>query len=264
MGTIEETKKRLEITKKIVHQLREIVKGVLLGGSMGFGQNFSVTMNSDIDMVIICDKKKIDTLSKTTYFKNQTPKNVLSMFKKGIINLFWVTKKVDSIEVNSFIYEPNGYEKFCLLKGGIKGYTPHKPSETQTQHGFDGKEITFKRNVVPYENGYLYEKPALVNGKFWGGPPRSDLLVSSYILYQEKNFFDDMKEKVWNSVLNQLIKEHGSNPDLNKFNILKTDFTYQTNPKKLPLAVIEKVKNETKYRLKKLSYNLTNCPSLLK
>lgn len=252
MDTKAETEKRLRIAQGISSQLEGIVKGVLLGGSMGFGQNFSVTDKSDIDMVIVCDKQRARDLASTDYFSGRVPENVLRMFEDEIINLFWVTREVDSVEVNSFVYETQGYEKFCVLKGEIKGYIPTKPSETQTQHGFDGTEITFKRNVTPFENGFIYEKPALANGKFWGGPPRSDFLIPSHVIYQQNNFFVDMKEKVWDSVLKQMIKEYGRNLDLEKINILNTDFSYQRKPEKLPLSVIEQVKKETKERLTKL------------
>ena len=81
MGAIEETNKRLEIAKNISSQLEGIVQGVLLGGSMSFGQNFSVNEKSDIDMVVVCDKDKAKDLEKTPYFQGHIPKNVLKMFE---------------------------------------------------------------------------------------------------------------------------------------------------------------------------------------
>ena len=61
-----------------------------------------------------------------------------------------------------------------------------------------------------------------------------------------------MKEMVWDSVLKQMVKEYGQNPNLEQVNILNTDFSYQRKPEKLPSAVIEQVKKETKERLTKL------------
>ncbi|MCK5150055.1 hypothetical protein KAJ87_03980 [Candidatus Pacearchaeota archaeon] len=60
-----------------------------------------------------------------------------------------------------------------------------------------------------------------------------------------------MREKVWGTVLGQLIKEHGLNLDLKKFNILNTDFTFQKNPEKLPNFVISKINEEMRRRLSK-------------
>lgn len=253
MGTIEETEKRLEISRNISSQLEGIVQGVLLGGSMGFGQNYSVTEKSDIDMVIVCDKNRARDLESTPYFSGHVPKNVLRMFEEGIINLFWVTQEVDSIEVNSFIYETGGYKTFCRLEGKIKGYIPTEPSGTQSSYGFDGTLFTFQRNVTPYESGFLYEKPALAEGKFWGGPPRGDFLIPSHILYQKGDFFNKIRENVWDSVLRQLIKEFGPDVDLNHVNVINSHFTYQRTPEKLPSSTIETIKKETEDRLRKLT-----------
>jgi hypothetical protein len=107
--------------------------------------------------------------------------------------------------------------------------------------------------VTPLDEGFLYEKPALANGKFWGGPPRSDFLIGSYVLYQQANFFDEAGEKVWNAVVKQLINEHGTSLDLAKFNILNTDFSYQRKPEKLPPEVLARVVKETNNRLSKLA-----------
>jgi hypothetical protein len=91
----------------------------------------------------------------------------------------------------------------------------------------------------------LYEKPALAEGKFWGGPPRGDFLTKYHVLYQEGDFLDDIERKVWNSVVRQLVREYGPNLDLNKANILNADFVFQRNPEKLPQEIIQKIKERT-------------------
>ncbi len=251
MDTIFETDKRLRISKDISSQLEGIVQMVLLGGSMGFGQNFSVTDKSDIDMVVVCDKNYARVLASRPYFEGNVPQNVLGMFEDGIINLFWVTKAVDSVEVNTFVYETEGYKKFCSFEGGLKGYIPTRPAETQESYGFDGTMFTFKRNVVTCPDGFIYEKPALANGRFWGGPPRGDFLIRSCILYQKDGFFDEMQNRVWKNVVKQMVKEHGRALDLNKINILNTDFTYQRKREKLSPEVIEETMDRTRKELAK-------------
>jgi len=251
MDTKEETKKRLEIAKNISSQLEGIVRGVLLGGSMGFGQNFSVTEKSDIDMVVVCDKQKIRDLEATPYFTGHIPKNILKMFEDKTINLFWVIKKVDSVEVNSYIYETKGYKESCLFKGGLRGYIPTKISEIEKHYGFDGSLISFKRNVTPCGEGYLYKKPVFVNEKFISLPPGNDFTRGFYVLRQENSFFDNLNDKVWDAVVKQLIKEYGPNVDLERASVLKSDWVYRERPEKLPPSSIERIKSETEKRLKK-------------
>jgi len=252
-NAIEETEKRLKISKNISSQLEGIVRGVLLGGSMGYGQNYSVNEKSDIDMVVVCDKGKINNLAETDYFKGQIPKKVLDIFDKRIINFFWVVKNINDIEVNTYIYDTKGFINFCLLKEKIVGYIPTKPKETQTQHRFDGSEIMFNRNVRSYDQGFIYEKPALADGKFWGGVPREDFLIGrNYILYEENKFFTLLEEKIGNAIIKQMMKEF-PNPDLGKINILNTIFYYATKSKKLPKEILEQVKRKTKYFLDNFS-----------
>ena len=64
MDTVLETKKRLDISNDIVSKLEGLVNGVILGGSMGYGQNYSVTDKSDIDMAIIVDVDKVDLITR--------------------------------------------------------------------------------------------------------------------------------------------------------------------------------------------------------
>ena len=82
-----ETKKRLDISKKISSSLEGIVEGVMLGGSMGYGQNYSVHKNSDIDFVVVTNLESLNDLSSIWYFENNIPNEIKTLFldpmKKG-------------------------------------------------------------------------------------------------------------------------------------------------------------------------------------
>lgn len=242
-----ETKKRLTIAKTIGKNIKDIVEGMLLGGSMGFGQNFSVRETSDIDTVIVCDKKKIYELLNTSYFKNQVQPEVIELFVKGKINLFWVTREIDNVEVNFFVYDKESYMDFCLMKGNLKGYVHFKPNEIQTAFGFSGEEIRFNRNVTSFRNGYLYEKPALINGKYWGGVPRQDFFYSGFIICEKENFLTDLEKEVWERTIAKLKEENAGS-------ILNTHFTYNKEPERLPKKFFKNIKERTALELDKISF----------
>lgn len=252
MNTREETKKRLEIAKEIASQLRGIVRGVILGGSMGYGQNYSVTNKSDIDVLVVIDLENINKLESCEFFKTKISKEGLNAFKSKEINFFWFTDLVKGVEVNVFIYETKGYIDFCLLNKGLIGYKNSEPAETQTTYGFSGEKIEFKRNVKSYNKGFIYEKPALVEGKFWAGVPRMDFLYSYYVLHEENNFFTGLEKKVWKKVIEQLVREHGKNLDLDKTNVLNTHHIYKTTRQRLPKEVIKKIQERTKEELENM------------
>jgi hypothetical protein len=173
------------------------------------------------------------------------------MFKNKDINFFWVTKDVEGVEINNFFYETKSYVDFCLLKSeGIKGYLHTRPKETQKNSGFTGKSLEFNRRVrKTKEGGYIYEKPTLVNGKFWGGAPKIDFMYPLKILYEEDKFFTNLNKKVWKASIEQLVKEQGKGVDLSQASILKSNWIYQNRREKLPQEVIDKIKNRTKKEL---------------
>ena len=240
-----ETEKRLEISRRISKSLENCVQGIMLGGSMGFGQNYSVTEKTDIDMVVVIEKNQLGELLRKDLFKGKLPREAINAFKEGKINLFWATNYLEGVEVNSFVYEKEGYIDFCTLQGSLKGYRSTKPRSSQEAFTFGGEKISFDRKIKPYEKGFIFEKPALVNGKYWGVPPRQDYFFSGDIIFEKNGLFTKLESKVWQTTVGQLLKEYGPNINLKNTNILNTHFSYQAAKEKVPLEVAEKIKNRT-------------------
>ena len=240
-----ETEKRLAIARGISSQLEGIARGVYLGGSMGYGQNYSVTQDSDIDMVVISDLNKIGRLSITDYFDGQTDSKVIDLFRKRGVNFFWVTKDVDGVQVNTFIYETVAYRDFCLLRGGVTGYIHARPSGLQTSYDFEGKAVTFERDVMPFSDGWLYKRKSIVDGNFVLVPPVSDFIVGFSVLQEQHKFITGMEENVWKAIVRRLVKEHGPDVDLSRFNVLNSYYAYNARPEKIPPGFEERITERT-------------------
>ncbi|MBU1246079.1 MAG: hypothetical protein ABIJ20_04485 [Nanoarchaeota archaeon] len=252
-NVIYETERRLKVIDSVTNDINSVVRAICIGGSMGFGQYYSIRESSDIDMVVVVDQDKVDDLVTLPYFQGEVPDNVVELFKQGKINLFWVTKEVDDIEVGAFVYETGGYLNFCTLQGGITGYIDHKPELTQDAWGFDGVHIVIDRNVIPCGDNYSYSKPALVNGKFWGGVPRADFFYLGHFAYEEGNFLTNLEKVVWEITIKQLVNEHGFNVDLSRFNVLNSVHPYNTSPEKLPPKTITNIQEGTIEELAKIN-----------
>ena len=219
----EEYQKRIKIVKDITKKIKHSVEAVVIGGSVGY---HNVESHCDIDMVIVIEKDKIDEFASLPYFRDYINKNVIELFRQGNINLFWVTKIVNSIEVNYFIYDSQGYQDYCLLVGDRIGFIKKKPKDSYCGYGFGGEKICFDRNVKEIKEGFLYTHPALVGGKYYGGVPRDDFFYLAYIAYEKERFFTKLREKVWKVIIRQFIKEYGMNYDLSKASPLKAIFLY--------------------------------------
>lgn len=253
MITVEkETAKRLEIIEFIKKGLEDIVECIVLGGSMGYGQNYSVAPWSDIDTVVVIDKNKVDKLMKHPYFNQTVSPEIIQLFANGKIDFFWSSRFVSRIQVDIFVYNKISFIDFCLLRKGISGFIKSKPSETQKTFNFEGKEVLIHRKVTPHKEGFIFTKPALNEGFYWGGVPRDDFLFMNYIIYDKEEFYQNLTKQVWATLATQLKKEHGPKVDLEKYNILNSIFTYQTNRQGLPKETIQKIKFETEDRLRRL------------
>jgi predicted nucleotidyltransferase len=57
-----ETKKRIRIIEEILPELMKYSSAILLTGSMAYGQDFSVTPESDIDIQILTNPEKISKI----------------------------------------------------------------------------------------------------------------------------------------------------------------------------------------------------------
>lgn len=215
---------------------------------MGYGQNYSVSKNSDIDLIVVADISQIDKLNEKPYFKNQISQEVLKMWKNKGINCFWISRNIEGIKVNVFIYESENYKNFCLLKGSFTAFTNSKPENTKLIYDFEGNEIKIDIKVKHSKigHGFIYTKPALSNGKFIGVYPTMDFIESCQILYEKNNFLINLQKDIWKNIANQLILEHGKNVNLAKFNILNAHWVYQNHPEKLPQKIINQIQEKTK------------------
>lgn len=246
MDVFHETQRRLDIISHVNEQVSPNIEAMIIGGSMGYGQNFSIKPTSDIDMLVIIDKAMLDPLMTTNYFRQTMSPKVLNMFRSQEINSFWVTKEVNGVQVNSYIYELENFRNFCLLRDSINVFLiqERKPQELVESYGFRGK-LTVHRPSTKFENGWIRPRPQFAtNDLFYADGPRIDFMYSSYLAFQRNSFFDNLEREVWPVYIAQLVKE---NPKLNleEASLLNAHRVYQTQPERLPAHIVRKIRERT-------------------
>jgi len=241
-----ETQRRLQIIENIKQQVYPFVRAMILGGSMGYGQNYSINPDSDIDNLVIFSKNMLDPIMNTSYFRKTTSPRVLNLFKSGELNSFWVTKKVDGVEVNSYMYEEGNFRDFCLLKDRINVFLvqERQPQEFVESYGFRGK-LSVHRPSTKFENGWIRPRPQFAtNGLFYADGPRIDFFYSAYVAFQQDNFVNDLDNEVWKTYIARLIQE---NPNLNleEASLLNAHRVFRETPERLPIQIVRKIKERT-------------------
>src|SRR3989344_8467494 len=239
-----ETQKRAKIADEFAAPLKGLAKGIMLGGSMGYGQNYSVNPGSDIDCVIVIDPSALPKMAQLTFFSS-IPASAQKLFAEGNLSFIHISDLIDGVPMNTFVYNAEQYVDFCLAQEGLTGFALRHPTRTQKAWKFDGTQIMFDRDVRPVQGGFLYDKPALFEGKYFGAVPRQDFFNSGQVLHQQNGFFRELEPRVWRKTIELLVAEHGPNPNLSRTNILNTHFTYQKEPDRLPNSVITRINERT-------------------
>ena len=103
-----ETQKRLDILDRIKPELEKFCEIVIVAGSVGYGKNFSVRKESDLDLIILINRENIKEIFNSSLFKITSQikeavsyfkgKRVLLTFQNGF-NLDGVIDKVFSESV---------------------------------------------------------------------------------------------------------------------------------------------------------------------
>ncbi|MFH1211935.1 MAG: nucleotidyltransferase domain-containing protein [Candidatus Woesearchaeota archaeon] len=148
MGS-DEYDKRMRILNEILSKIKtEFCEGVILTGSMAFE---SVTEKSDIDILFIVKKDKIDSLLNNPFFRDCSnyydEKVDLFKIKEAI---FWLIGKIEGVDIGMGFVSWDLFNKFCCLECPYYNWIRSKYKEMD-------KEIKNVRGVV-VEDEFEWEK----------------------------------------------------------------------------------------------------------
>ena len=230
---------RLEILQDIVREYSPIAHSMHVGGSMGYGREQAVRHDSEIDLVLTLDS--MDDLDKLP-LASDTPKELL---RNGEISMAWGKIQDEDATVNMFIYARQSLEDICLLRGRFSGWYQDMPKDFQTAFNFGGEELLVERKVRMISDGYIYTKPILQEGQFWGGAPREDFYYGSLVLHDPHDFLKNLEAQVWDATCRRLIVEHGPRVKLDRFNVLNAHYTNNISPERIPEKMKRAIQRRT-------------------
>lgn len=72
-----ETTKRIKIIEQILPELSKYSTAILLTGSMAYGQDFSITPDSDIDLQLLTNTDKINQINSCKFFQKYNTERII-------------------------------------------------------------------------------------------------------------------------------------------------------------------------------------------
>ena len=101
-----ETQKRLDILDRIKPELEKFCEIVIVAGSVGYGKNFSVRKESDLDLIILINRENIKEIFNSSLFKITSQiKEAVSYFKKSEVDHFSIVEEINEVEVQFHFWD---------------------------------------------------------------------------------------------------------------------------------------------------------------
>lgn len=241
MGVVE-TAKRQFIASTLAHKVAQFSEGALL----------SATETPSIDLAIIAKRGGTSSIVRALAFREHPSGRALSTMEQYGLGRVSATDHIDGVTVNCFIYHAEKIADYATLKKPLSIWRPDKPQGAAPAYGFDGKDLRLNSDVSELWGGFLYNIPALINGKFYTTAIREQFLGTSAVLHDNNQFLTLLENDTWHATIRQLTVQHGVNVDLDKYNVLNTLSAH--HQKKLPPDRIAAI---TKRTVKELNTYVT-------
>ncbi|MEK6848939.1 MAG: hypothetical protein AABY01_00015 [Nanoarchaeota archaeon] len=249
-GPVYETTRRMAIVHSIAEEVISASQAVILGGSLAYGPNYSVTPTSDIDLTILVKKAEVDRACKALGFSKDVNASVSYAIEQGNWHGIRFPKKYEGIKTDIFIYTTEGIEQFVNLTQPIKLFQKETPAkETYLVTRFDKSDVPVKIETVPTREGHVRVFPPLADGKYFLGPIKQTIMFG--LPMDSNGYFERLQAQAWTAAVWKLIREYAP-LDLSKTNVLNTHYTYATTPERIPPSFIEQTQAKTKHILREI------------
>lgn len=221
-----ETNKRLALLEWFTQYIRSSVSGLLVTGSMSYGQNHSVTAKSDLDMQLLVNMQTVENLLKTNCFNAQELTHAIAGYRKGLYGQFSLVFEKDGVPMECHFWDEQAFINAITFKAEStkRLRTSIDAPSTDYAYSFDreeSKEDYFGEIVEGYAVG---DFPSFrrVGGKLFLCRPITNMLGLPIIQIADARL-EAAIEACWMSAVKELKAASGDSPiNLDTLNIANT------------------------------------------
>ncbi len=211
----EETKKRLRLIEQVRPEFESFCEAMIIVGSMAMGKNYSVRKSSDIDIMLLLERKNAGRIRACKWI-TMTPKykEALKYFLSGEIDHFSInTEKLEGVEMQYHFWDKEAH-----FKAETSDYTPRVYNVWRTEGepvirgvvDLEGKEYETSLPLVKKcAHGVIHNYPAkiIIDGKIVYLQSINNLISDSDIVFcKDKRLFSNIKI-IWKNIAKEFITE---------------------------------------------------------
>lgn len=150
--SVKETARRKAVLEKFVEEKKrdKDVLGVILVGSLAYAPNHSVKPDSDIDLIVVYDDKKLKKASANYY----PQKTVDVINAETNLDGYMAKNEIDGVPVSLHVISESTLKKIAAAKPAELRYYRQKPKDfTYTVTDYRGNDYKFKPKTSPMADG---------------------------------------------------------------------------------------------------------------
>lgn len=204
-----ETQKRLDELAKFKTQIKDSATSLIVAGSMGYGQNYSVKKTSDLDMILFTNKDLVDNLSSTGLFNAEDLNHAVSGYKKDLYKQFSLVFESNNIPMECHFWDQEALidallyksESTKRLRSGVD--TP----STDYAHSFSGKEDVKDYFGEMIEGYPVADFPTyrMVDDVVFLCRPITNILGHPLVVFGDQKVLEAI-ETCWNMTIKKLVE----------------------------------------------------------
>jgi len=202
-----ETLKRKNLLPWIKDFFDNVTTGIFVGGSLSYGADYSVNVNSDIDVQLVLNDEALDQLFSLNFYKKEELEQALSGYKKGIYQQFSLVGEKDSVSIESHFWNKDAFIKSINYTNSETPRLRSSITTPSTDYGFsfDGTNDTvdFYGEIVEGYPVSPFPSFRTVDSKLYLCRPITTVLGGPIILKTDSDF-DEAIELCWKTTIEHL------------------------------------------------------------
>lgn len=241
-----ETQKRGELIDWFAEYIQNSVTGLLVTGSMSYGQSYSVKPSSDVDMQLLVNNETVKELLKTDCFNSDELRHAVEGYRSGLYGQFSLVFEKNGVPMECHFWDEQAFIEAITFKNENTKRLRSSIESPSTDFGYSfDREESRKDYYGEIIRGFaVADFPSFrnVNGKIFLCRPVTNILGLPLSVIKGPTLSDAIEE-CWKSATDKLIAFAGNDKiDLNNISIANT----LPGKNKMSPESLEEVQTKTK------------------
>ncbi len=242
----EETQKRFELIYWFAEYIKNSVTGLMVSGSMSYGQNYSVKPSSDIDMQLLVNNETVKELLKTGCFDSDELRHAVEGYLAGLYGQFSLVFEKDGVSMECHFWDEQAFIDAITFKNENTKRLRSSIDTPSTDFGYSfDREESRKDYYGEVVSGFaVADFPSFrkINDKTFLCRPVTNILGLPLVVITYSRLSDAIEE-CWKIAVGKLLEFAGSNNvDLSTISIANT----LPGKNKMSPGSLEKVQTKTR------------------